>query len=204
MLIEPRTSLDGPQLAGRTLRVTPPARHRLRMDAKASVPMPDGARLRADVYRPREPGRYPALVSWSAYPRFIQTSGAPVFNNEAGVVGFTVACGYAHVRLLNTDFDGLYVGVNGDRNILARSVPPAVSHAMSHVLDREWAGKAFNQLFPRIMRRMVRGSKPREEYVRAYARIVADEPYGSDWYDERSAWPVLDKIEVPTGLGVNE
>jgi uncharacterized protein len=51
---------------------------------------------------------------------------------------------------------------------------------------------------------MVRESKPREEFLRAYARIVADEPYGGDWYDERSPWPVLDRIEVPTGLGVTQ
>jgi predicted acyl esterase len=62
MLIEPHTRLDGPQLAGWTPRITPFAGHRLRMDAKVSLPMPDGVRLRADVYRPQEAGRYPALV----------------------------------------------------------------------------------------------------------------------------------------------
>jgi uncharacterized protein len=77
--------------------VTPPAEHWVQEEADVAVPMPDGVVLRANVFRPQEPGRYPALVSWSAYPRFIQTSGAPVFNNEAGVVGYTVARGYAHV-----------------------------------------------------------------------------------------------------------
>jgi predicted acyl esterase len=290
MPIRPHANLEGPQLAGWEPRERPPASHRLRQDANVVVPMPDGVRLRADVYRPQEPGRYPALVSWSAYPRYIQTSGAPVFNNEAGVVGFTVARGYAHVLvsargvagsggmydpwfspqeqrdladaiawvadqpwcdgnvgmidisyfamsqllaaarrppalkaifpydfstdlhrhavyhggLPNSDFDGLYVGVNGDRNTLGRTVPPSLPNAVSHLLDRERVGKAFDRIFPRIMRRLVRGSKPREEFVRAYARIVGDEPYGGDWYDERSAWPVLEQIEVPTGLGVTQ
>ena len=72
-------------------------RTRVQEEADVAVPMPDGVVLRANVFRPQEPGRYPALVSWSAYPRFIQTSGAPVFNNEAGVVGYTVARGYAYV-----------------------------------------------------------------------------------------------------------
>src|SRR4028119_2236443 len=99
MPIVPRVDLDGPQLAGWTPRATPTAEHRLREDADAAVPLPDGVVLRADVLRPQEPGRFPALVSWSAYPRYIQTSGAPAFNNEAGVVGFTVARGYAHVIL---------------------------------------------------------------------------------------------------------
>ena len=290
MQIEPHTSLDGPQLAGWTPHLTPPAEHQLREDAAIPVPMPDGTLLRADVFRPRETGRYPALVSWSAYPRFIQTSGAPAFNNEAGVVGVTAARGYAHVLvgargiggsggeydpwfspqeqrdmaeaiawvadqpwcdgsvgmmgisyfaisqllaaaqrppalkaifpydfstdlyrhivyhggLPNTDFDALYVGVNGERATLDRSVPPFVPNTLSHLLDRERVGKAFDRLFPRIMGRLVRRSKPKEQFVRAYARIVADEPYGSGWYDERSAWPVLDRIEVPTGLGVTQ
>src|SRR4028119_1911113 len=99
MPIVPRVDLDGPQLAGWTPRATPTAEHRLREDADAAVPLPDGVVLRADVLRPQEPGRFPALVSWSAYPRYVQTSGAPAFNNEAGVVGYTVARGYAHVIL---------------------------------------------------------------------------------------------------------
>ena len=290
MPIGPHTSLVGPQLAGWTPRDTPPAGYRLREEADVAVPMPDGVRLRADVYRPQEPGRYPALVSWSAYPRFIQTSGAPAFNNEAGVVGFTVSRGYAHVLvsargisgsegsfdpwfspqeqddmadaiawvaeqswcdgnvgmmgisyfamsqllaaarrppalkaifpydfstdlyrhiiyhggLPNTDFDGLYVGVNGDGKTLERTVPPSVPNALSHLLDHERVGEAFDRIFPRVMGRMVRDSRPREEFVRTYARVMADEPYGGDWYDERSAWPVLEKIEVPTGLGVTQ
>jgi len=262
----------------------------MKEESDVAVPMPDGTVLRADVFRPQEPGRYPALVSWSAYPRFIQSSGAPAFNNEAGVVGFTVSRGYAHVLasargisgsegtyepwfspqeqqdiadaiawvaeqpwcdgkvgmigisyfamsqllaaakrppalkaihpydfstdlyrhiiyhggLLNTDFDGLYVGVNGDGKTLERTPPPSVPNVLSYLLDHERVGEAFNQIFPRVMRRMVRDSKPREDFVRTYARIAADEPYGGDWYDERSSWPGLEKIEVPTGLGVTQ
>ncbi|MDQ3910956.1 MAG: CocE/NonD family hydrolase [Actinomycetota bacterium] len=96
------------------------------------------------------------------------------------------------------------MGVNGDGKTLERSVPPSVPNVLSYPLDHERVGEAFDRLFPRVMERMVRDSKPREEFVRAYARIVADEPYGGDWYDERSSWPVLDKIEVPTGLGVTQ
>jgi putative CocE/NonD family hydrolase len=290
MNVEPHVSLEGPQLAGWTPRVTPPAEHRVREEADGAVPMTDDVVLRADVFRPRETGRYPALVSWSAYPRFIQTSGVPAFNNEAGVVGFTVSRGYAHVLvsargitgsegtfdpwltlqeqqdmadaiawvaeqpwcdgsvgmmgisyfsmsqllaaaqkppalkaihpydfstdayrhifyhggLFNTDFDGLYVGVNGDGKTLERTPPPSAPNILSHLLDHERVGEAFDRIFPRVMARMVRESKPREEFLRAYARIVADEPYGGDWYDERSPWPVLDRIEVPTGLGVTQ
>jgi len=252
--------------------------------------MPDGVVLRSDVFRPQEPSRYPALVSWSAYPRYVQSSGAPAFNNEAGVVGYTVARGYAHVLvsargtggsggeydpwlspqeqrdmadaiawvaeqpwcdgnvgmmgisyfalsqllaaaqgppalkaifpydfstdihrhilyhggLSNTDFDGLYVGVNGDGRTLERTLPAAVPNALSHLLDHERVGEAFDRVFPHVMGRLVRNSKPREEFVRGYAHVMADEPYGGEWYDERSPGPVLDKIEIPTALGVTQ
>jgi predicted acyl esterase len=290
MPIEPHAKLEGPQLAGWTPKSTPPAEHRVQEEADVAVPMPDGTVLRADVFRPRGQGRHPALLSWSAYPRFVQTSGAPAFNNEAGVVGFTVARGYAHViagargtagsggeydpwlspqeqqdmadaiawvaeqpwcdgnvgmigisyfglsqllaaakrppalkaifayefstaidrhilhhgGLPNSDFDGLYAGVNGDGRTLDRVLPAAVPNALGHLLDREVVGEAFEKIFPRAMGRMVRGSKPREEFVRAYARVMADEPHDGGWYDERSPGPVLDRIEVPAGLGVTQ
>jgi hypothetical protein len=79
-----------------------------------------------------------------------------------------------------------------------------VPNALSHLLDHERVGEAFDRVFPRVMGRLVRDSKPREEFVRAYAHVMADEPYGGEWYDERSPGPVLDKIEIPTGLGVTQ
>ena len=72
-----------------------------------------------------------------------------------------------HGGLPNTDFDALYVGVNGDRNTLERSLPPSVPNAVSHLLDHERVGKAFDRLLPRVMRRLVRNSKPVEDFVRA-------------------------------------
>jgi uncharacterized protein len=290
MLIKPHTKLEGPQLAGWTPRATSPADHGIRLDANVAVPLPDGTRLRADVYRPREPGRYPALVAWSAYPRYLQTTGAPLFNNEAGVVGVTVARGYAHVivdargingsggtydpwfspqeqrdmadaiawvaaqpwcdgsvgmigisyfamsqvlaaaqrppalraifpydfstdlyrhviyhgGLVNADFDALYAGVNGDRGLLDRSVPPVARHAVSYLLDRAWVGNAFNRLSPRVMRTLLRRARTKPEYIRTYARIVADGPYGGPWYDERSSSSVLPKIRIPACIGVTQ
>lgn len=84
MPLEPHTSLEGPRLAGWTPRVRPLADHQLREEANVTVPMPNGTRRRAAACRPQESGRYPALVSWLAYPKYIQISGAPIFNNEQG------------------------------------------------------------------------------------------------------------------------
>jgi len=53
--------------------------------------------LRADIHRPDSPGRFPALVAASCYPRQIQNSGAPLGFVEAGATDFWVPRGYAHV-----------------------------------------------------------------------------------------------------------
>ena len=73
------------------------------------------------------------------------------------------------------------MGVNGDRGTLERNVQPDVPNALSHVLDRGRVGEAFDRIFPRVMGRLTRDSKPREKFVRAYARLMADEPYGGAW-----------------------
>jgi len=41
----------------------------MRIDVDAPIPMDDGLVLKADVYRPIEDGRYPALISYGPYLR---------------------------------------------------------------------------------------------------------------------------------------
>ena len=48
------------------------------------VPVSDGARLHADVYVPRAPGRYPAVVAFAAYSTEEHTAGIPTGSNEIG------------------------------------------------------------------------------------------------------------------------
>ena len=59
--------------------------------------MRDGTVLLADVHRPDDDGRYPALISASPYPRQIQDLGAPMGFIEAGATDFWVPRGYVHV-----------------------------------------------------------------------------------------------------------
>jgi uncharacterized protein len=48
------------------------------------VPVGDGITLNADVYTPKAPGRYPAVLSFAAYSSEKHTAGIPTGTNEAG------------------------------------------------------------------------------------------------------------------------
>ena len=48
-----------------------------RLLANVMIPMKDGTKLSADVYLPRKPGRYPAIVQFSAYNRDLHTMAYP-------------------------------------------------------------------------------------------------------------------------------
>ncbi|MFN8031839.1 MAG: CocE/NonD family hydrolase [Mycobacterium sp.] len=89
--------LNGPQTTGRTYRNLSRPRHRIRHDRNVAVPMRDAVALLADVHRPDDDGRFPALIAASPYPRQIQDLGAPMGFIEAGATDFWVPRGYAHV-----------------------------------------------------------------------------------------------------------
>jgi putative CocE/NonD family hydrolase len=96
--VEPgQRQLNGPQTTGRSYRNLSEPRHRTTRDDDVAVPMRDGLRLLADVHRPDDEGRFPALVSASPYPRQLQDIGAPMGFIEAGASDFFVPRGYVHV-----------------------------------------------------------------------------------------------------------
>ena len=68
------------------------------LDEHVTVPMRDGVRLCADVYRPQRAGRHPALLSLSPYSKDIQQQ-PPQWSHaiESGATGFYVGHGYVHV-----------------------------------------------------------------------------------------------------------
>lgn len=89
--------LNGPQTTGRSYADLSEPIHRMTRDDDVAVPMRDGAKLLADVHRPDDTGRFPALVSASPYPRQIQDLGAPMGFIEAGASDCFVPRGYVHV-----------------------------------------------------------------------------------------------------------
>ncbi|MBV9359571.1 MAG: hypothetical protein JO023_29020, partial [Chloroflexi bacterium] len=107
--------LNGLQRSGREYRRLSRAEFSIDRTNSAVIPMPDGTRLRADVFLPSDGDprttlsvdgavhhdaatvSAPALVSFSCYPRQIQDLGAPLGFIEAGASDFFVPRGYAHI-----------------------------------------------------------------------------------------------------------
>lgn len=89
--------LNNIQTSGRQYRnVTEPSFSTIRTNDVGIVTR-DGTRLLGDVYRPDSESRFPALISFSAYPRQIQGVGAPLGFIEAGATDFFVPRGYVQV-----------------------------------------------------------------------------------------------------------
>ncbi|CAN3128688.1 CocE/NonD family hydrolase [Mycobacterium sp. smrl_JER01] len=89
--------LNGPQDTGRTYRNLSRPTFGISRRHNQRVRMRDGVDLMADVHHPDSPGRFPALIAASPYPRQIQNLGAPAGFIEAGATDFWVSRGYVHV-----------------------------------------------------------------------------------------------------------
>ena len=96
--IEPgQRQLVGIQTTGRDYRNLSEPQFAVSHEYSVPVAMRDGIRLRADVHRPKSPGRFPALLALSPYPRQMQAMGIPAGFVEAGQSDFFVPRGYVHV-----------------------------------------------------------------------------------------------------------
>ncbi|MFW0794228.1 CocE/NonD family hydrolase [Gordonia sp. CPCC 205515] len=89
--------LNGIQTTDREFRNLSEPTHTMTETHDVAVPMRDGIDLRADLFRPDTQTPSPALISFSAYPRQIQNTRAPLGLVEAGASDFFVPRGYVHV-----------------------------------------------------------------------------------------------------------
>ena len=73
-------------------------RYSIFTEAAKRLRVRDGVELAYDVYRPHAPGeKFPAVLAWSPYTRQLQSTLAPIGQNEAGLTEFWVPRGYVHV-----------------------------------------------------------------------------------------------------------
>ncbi len=92
-----RGSTAGRQYAGWEPRTVATQGLGNRVFARQRVPVADGVALNADIYTPRTPGRYPAVVSFAAYNSETHTAGLPTGTNEAGSPPVFTDRGYCSV-----------------------------------------------------------------------------------------------------------
>lgn len=285
--MRPHVQLRGTQLAGWVPRVRSRPDHALTLEHDVAIPLPDGTRLVGDVYRPRGPGRFPALVAWSSYSKELQHTGLALPINEVGVVGHIVPRGYVHVTVnargsggsagtrapqfspqeqadaaaavewaaaqpwcdgnvgmvgmsyfaviqylvaaqrpphlraifpylgwtdfyrhavyhggaFQSDFFSFYYSLVGATGHLA--VPPGLRHALGYVLDHGPVQDLATRVFLPLRSTLARRLHPDPTWMRDFATLAFDQPADGDFYRERSAWPVLDRITVPVCLGTN-
>ncbi|GER90276.1 acyl esterase [Dictyobacter vulcani] len=83
------------------------------------------------------------------------------------------------------------------------SVPPVLRHLGSYLLNRNWIQKKITGFFFKNEEKMPQQMHPDGEWMRDFAQLAFDELYDGPFYREKSAWPVLDRIQVPVCIGTN-
>lgn len=97
--------LDAHQLAGWQPGTVAMEGLGCRLLADQRVPVDGGVSLSADVYTPKQPGRYPAIVMFAAYSHELHTAGVPTGSNEIGSPPIFTDRGYAVVVLSRRGMD---------------------------------------------------------------------------------------------------
>ena len=111
----------------------------LRVDKNIEIPVRDGARLRADVFRPAARGRYPVIINIGCYmkdkvwvpPPDLEEAPNPYMNWEAVNPLWWVPRGYACVR----------VDTRGSGQSPGQTDPWSPAEAQDFYDAIEWAGR---------------------------------------------------------------
>ena len=117
----------------------PAPRHDLLIQKDVEVPMRDGTRLRADVFRPKSGGRFPVIINIGAYqkdkvwvpPPDLEEAANPYMNWETVNPLWWVPRGYAAVR----------VDTRGSGKSPGRTDPWSPSESIDFYDAIEWAGR---------------------------------------------------------------
>jgi uncharacterized protein len=83
------------------------------------------------------------------------------------------------------------------------TIPPLLRHLASYVFNRNWIQHQITSFFFKNEENMPQQMHPAAEWMRDFATLAFDEPYDGPFYWEKSAWPVLDRIQIPVCIGTN-
>ncbi|MGE5095691.1 MAG: CocE/NonD family hydrolase [Betaproteobacteria bacterium] len=126
-------------IASKAKRGPSAPRYDLVIDKDVEIPMRDGSRLRADVFRPKASGRFPVIINIGAYqkdkvwvpPPDLEEPAHPLMNWETVNPVWWVPRGYAAVR----------VDTRGSGKSPGRTDPWSPSEAIDFYDSIEWAGR---------------------------------------------------------------
>ncbi|HAG97859.1 MAG TPA: hypothetical protein DDW33_13625 [Ktedonobacter sp.] len=83
------------------------------------------------------------------------------------------------------------------------TVPATVRHTLGYLFNREWLQSLIMRIFFLNRTKMPGRLHPEESWARSFATLAFDEPYDGPFYREKSAWPILDRIQIPVCIGTN-
>jgi putative CocE/NonD family hydrolase len=125
--------------------------YRMKLEKNIYIPMRDGVRLAADVYRPDSSGKFPALIALSTYGKETQVLPLPSVpdkgtapwdgNIEAGDSPYIVRRGYVHIIVdyRGTGYsEGECYGVSGRGSGWAEGTPPDEYDIIEWAAQQPW------------------------------------------------------------------
>jgi putative CocE/NonD family hydrolase len=76
---------------------------------------------------------------------------------------------------------------------------------MGYILGHRWIQRRITTYFFKNEEKMPKNKNmhPEESWMRDFAKLAFDQPYDNAYYRDKSAWPVLDRIQIPVCLGTN-
>ncbi len=106
-----------------------------------------------------------------------------------------------HGGAFHSDFFATYYTFVGATQ--KASVAPRLRHLLGYIIDRPSIQNFIMRMFFKNRTKMPQRLHPEESWVRDYATLAFDELYDGQFYQEKSAWPVLKQIQVPVCIGTN-
>jgi uncharacterized protein len=106
-----------------------------------------------------------------------------------------------HGGAFQSDFFATYYTFVGSTQKVA--VKPALRHALGYLLNRTWVQSLIMRIFFLNRTKMPGRLHPQESWARGFATLAFDQRFDGPFYREKSAWPMLDQIEVPICIGTN-
>lgn len=107
----------------------------------------------------------------------------------------------SHGGTFHSDFFATYYTFVGATQKV--SLPSKVRHGLGYLFNRGWVQSFIMRLFFLNRTKMPGRLHPEESWARGFATLACDEPYDGPFYREKSAWPVLNRIQIPVCIGTN-